>query len=161
MNYETDIRIDPDSLDVEWLNQPTLVMKYSREVAQLKRELELAKERLDLTKAEIDKDVRTHPDKYKLDKVTEKAIDSITLDDPEFKKDNKTLIDTRYDLDIAQAALNAISQRKDALENLVRLHGMQYFAGPKVPRELSKEWEKKQTQQNVNKEVKQSMTRSK
>ena len=46
--------------------------------------------------------------------------------------------------------LKAFEQRKDALENLVRLHGQQYFAGPKIPRDLPSEMEKRT---NKNKEV--------
>jgi hypothetical protein len=37
-----------------------------------------------------------------------------------------------------------MEQRKDALENMVRLHGQQYFAGPRIPRNLTEERQAKQ-----------------
>ena len=40
-------------------------------------------------------------------------------------------------------------RQKTALENLVKLHGQQYFAGPSVPRDLSKEWERHERQKSV------------
>jgi hypothetical protein len=49
---------------------------------------------------------------------------------------------------MAQAAVNAFEQRKSALENLVRLFGQSYFAGPKMPRDLH--WEKEEKEKSVN-----------
>jgi len=37
------------------------------------------------------------------------------------------------------AAVRAMNVKKDALENMVKLLGMQYFAGPKEPRDLHRE----------------------
>jgi hypothetical protein len=53
----------------------------------------------------------------------------------------------KYEAEVLQGAVNAVDHRKDALENLVRLHGLQYFAGPKVPRNLSEEREYREEQQ--------------
>jgi hypothetical protein len=46
-----------------------------------------------------------------------------------------------------------VDHRKSALENLVKLHGQQYFAGPMVPRDLTHEWKNKQQQQKEEVEV--------
>ena len=43
----------------------------------------------------------------------------------------------------------AIDQKKSALENLVKLHGQMYFAGPSIPRDLDKEWEKREKEKRV------------
>jgi hypothetical protein len=49
---------------------------------------------------------------------------------------------------MAEVAKNEFSfTRKAALENLVQLHGQNYFAGPKVPRNLSKERDEKEERQ--------------
>ena len=58
---------------------------------------------------------------------------------PNYKEASQELIDTKYKAEMVRAAVSAIEHRKDALENLVRLYGQQYFAGPKVPRDLSAE----------------------
>jgi len=52
-----------------------------------------------------------------------------------------------------------MAQRKDALENLVRLHGQQYFAGPKMPRDV--QWERQQKIERSNDIVERKLTRGK
>jgi hypothetical protein len=54
-------------------------------------------------------------------------------------------IEAQEEADFAELAQKEISWgRRSALENLVTLHGQQYFAGPKVPRDLQKERSKSQ-----------------
>lgn len=160
MNYEKDVTIDVNALDVEWIDQPRILLRYAKNAAECRSMLDSAKEELDYTKAELDKKVRTNPEKYGLEKVTEGAIQNIILTSKEYQAANDNFLKAKFDVDIAQAAVQAINQRKDALENLVKLHGMQYFAGPKVPRDLSKEWEDRQKQSSANNAVA-KMTRNK
>jgi hypothetical protein len=157
MNYEQDIEIDETALDVEWLNQPGLMMKYARHSAQMRRELDEAKQNLDITKAEVDKDIREHPDKYKLEKITEGAIFSTILTAKKYQDTNAEYLAAKYESDLAQGAVNAFEQRKSALENLVKLNGQQYFAGPRVPHDIS--WERQQRQQRSNSNIATKMKR--
>jgi len=101
-DYEEDLAIDSQALDVEWLEQPQLLMRYSIASAP-----------------NIEAFYREHQD----------HIDA---------KDE--LIESEYQAAVIRSAVFAFNQRKVALEELVRLHGMQYFAGPKAPRDLNKEW---------------------
>lgn len=146
MNYEDDIRIDETALDLEWLDQAKLMMKYVRYAAKARMELDLAKERLDSVKAELDKNIRMNPEKYDLAKVTDAAVSATLLGLDDYTVANQTVIEAKYEADIASGAVRAFEQRKDALENLVKLHGQQYFAGPKLPRDLQWERESKQKQ---------------
>ena len=41
MDYETDMQIDETALDVEWLDQAELAMKYGRIYAECKRDVAL------------------------------------------------------------------------------------------------------------------------
>lgn len=151
MNYDSDIRIDESALDVEWLEQPTLMMKYARHAADCRMNLDLVKERVDFVKAELDKHIRENPKEYKMEKLTESAIQNIIITQKRYMDAEEQLIHARYELDIANAAVRAMDARKDALENLVRLHGQQYFAGPRIPRDLKLETEKReQAQQRAN-----------
>lgn len=159
MNYEEEIKIDPDSLDVEWLEQPVLFMKYSRHLAQMRRDVDEAKQNIDIVKAESDRKIREDPEAYGITKVTEGSIASAVLTEDAYQEAQKNYLDVKYEMDMAQGAVNAFSQRKDALENLVKLHGQQYFAGPKVPRDLSYEAQKREKQKNVNQGIKSSITR--
>jgi len=153
MNYEDDIRIDPDILDVEWLGQPRLMMEYCVIAAEARRALDTAKESLDLVKAELDKDVRINPEKYDITKITESAVQNTIITQRKYQTANEVLSQARYDFDIANSAVRAVDQRKDALEQLVKLHGQQYFAGPKIPHDLSKEWEARENQKSSNSKI--------
>lgn len=139
LNYEQDLHIDDNALDLEWLGQPTLMVKYIQGQASARREVDRLKEKLNVSKAELDREIRLSPDKYGIEKITESVITSTIIIQDEYKKLVKELIDAQYELQMMQGAVAAIDQRKQALENLVKLYGQQYFAGPKMPRDLSYE----------------------
>lgn len=142
MNYEDDIKIDETALDVEWLEQPRLMFKYARHCAKMEMEKDLAKERLDVIRAGLDQAIRKSPLSYKISedqKVTETLISNTILQQEEFVEANAEYLEALHEFKVAKAVVDAIQQRKDALENLVRLHGLQYFAGPRIPRNLTEE----------------------
>lgn len=153
MNYERDMAIDESGLDVEWLAQPRLMMKYAQIASETKRKADLKKEELEIVKAQLDSAVRANPEQYGIVKVTESAIQSAIILQEQYQTISKELIDARYEQDMARYAVQAVGDRKDALENLVRLHAAQYFAGPKIPRDLDKEWEAKIKQDEANAKV--------
>ena len=157
-DYTNDIEISPDSLDTEWLLQPQLMLKYGETVAEARRSVDYAKERSEIKRAELDKDIRTYPEKYGISKITESAIQGTIILDSEYTELNINFIESKYELEVLLAAIRAIEQKKTALENLVKLHGQMYFAGPKIPRDLTKEWELEQRQKSSNKKI---MLRSK
>ena len=139
MSYEDDIRIDETALDVEWLNQPRLCLKYSQELAQAKKEVDRAKEKLDVVRAKIDQEIRKEPLTFGIEKITEASVQSNIVIHKLYRSAETELTEAKYKSEMIRAAVSAIEHRKDALENLVRLYGQQYFAGPKVPRDLSAE----------------------
>ncbi len=156
MDYETDIVIDESALDIEFLDQARLFMQYSRNEHATRRDMDYAKERLDLVKAKLDKAMRADPDKYDIARISEGAIINSILLQPEFEEANKAHIEAAYEYGVARAAVWAFDQRKTALENLVRLHGQQYFAGPRIPRDLTEERQLRQrhSDQKVGKAMK-------
>lgn len=149
MNYEEDIRIDESALDVEWLDQPSLMMKYARNAAEARLELDRAKEALELTKAELDREVRSNPEAFGMEKLTESAVQNTIILQEAYIGANDNFIQAKFKADIAQGAVRAFDARKDALENLGRLLGLQYFAGPKMPRDLLEEREQRNKELNV------------
>jgi len=143
MSYEDEMFIDAESLDVELLAQPELVVRYSTQLAEAKAEQALAKEALDYEKAQIDFKVREDPESFGVVKVTENAINNAVLMEASYR-----LIQTEYNeatrnVNILQGVVYAINDRKSSLENLVKLHGQQYFAGPSVPHNLAELREEK------------------
>lgn len=154
LNYEEDIRIDPDALDVEWLGQPELMRKYAKHAADRKAAMDEAKESLDIVKAHIEMEIRANPVDYGLAKPTESSIQSTILLQDEFQEASKVYQDSRYEYEIALAAVRAVDQRKTALENLVKLLNASYFAGPQSPRDLSYENLKRLEDKQANNKVK-------
>lgn len=153
MNYEKDVSIDENALDIEWLEQPSLVLKYSQWSAKCKLEVDRASEKLNIVKAELDQKIREDPEKYDVGKVTENAITNAIISHKRYQEAKADYLDKKYEAEMAQAAVWALNDKKAALENLVRLNGQNYFAGPSVPRDLSKEWVKKAEQRKVNSSI--------
>jgi len=156
LDFEKDVAIDESALDVEWLRQADLMHRYSVYAAKTHRYMDEMKERLDVVKAKLDLDIRSNPDKYGLSKVTESVVQSTILLQDEYQEMSKKYRDARYEYEIALAATRALDQKKTALENLVRLLGMDYFAGPSAPRDIGDEWArhaKEMAQKEQNKRV--------
>jgi len=146
MNYEQDLKIDDSSLDLELLEQTSLFMKYAKHYAETRRELDEEKQRLDIVKADLDKQIREHPEKFKVEKVTEGAIQSAILTEGSYNIAYKKYLDAKFESDMAANAKDSMNMRKEMLEGMIKLLAQQYFAGPSVPRDLSKERELKQKQ---------------
>lgn len=159
MNYEKDIRIDETALDVEWWEQPSLFMKYAKNAANCQLEFDRCKEKLDLVRAELDKEIRENPEKFGINKITENAISNQIIFLKKYRDTNNELLKAKYELEIARVAVQAMNQRKEALENLVRLHGQSYFAGPKVPRDFTREAQNRHKQEETNKRIGSSISR--
>jgi hypothetical protein len=137
MSYEQDMYIDETALDVELLEQPSLLAKYSQLLAEAKRDRDIAREAVDLKKAELNLDIRDNPEAYKLQKVTMDVVDACILMEDSYKEAVKEFNEANYEVNVLQGVVNAIDHRKSALENLVKLYGQNYFAGPAVPHDLT------------------------
>ena len=150
MKYKQDMKIDESSLDLECLDQSSLMMEYGELLAAAKQKRDKAKEAMDVVRSEIDLEVRKDPGKYGLEKATESAIQNTVTKQASYQEAVSDYLDSKHEADILSGAVNAIEQRKSMLEALVKLHGQQYFAGPRVPRDLSAERQKKRDQSNSN-----------
>lgn len=161
MKYEDDMRIDEAALDVECLDQADLMLKYTTLQAELQRDEEMVREELDLERAELDKDIRSDPDKYDIDKITEAVVMNNIIKDPDYQQLNQKYINAKFENNVAKGAVRAVAARKDMLERLILLHGQQYFAGPKMPRDLSFEAKAKHDRKQTNRGVGRSLKRNK
>ena len=154
LNYEEDIKIDPNALDVAWLNQAALMKRYGKHQADTRKEMDDMKEAVDIQRAKLDIRIRTDPESFDIQKVTESIVQSTILLQEEYQMASEIYADARYENEVAITVVRAIEHRKTALENLVRLLGSQYFAGPKTPRDLSQEALKEKAGKSSNQKVK-------
>lgn len=130
--------IDLNRLDDECLAQPSLYMKYATELAEAKFDYDEAKARFDVAKAELQLDVRDNPDAYQLKKVTEATIEAAVVASEAYQKAQQKVNKCKHKVGLLEAAVGAIEQKKRMLENLVTLHGQNYFSQPK-PKGMGKE----------------------
>ena len=138
LNYEKDLRIDDSALDLELLEQASLFMMYAKHYANTQRSLDEEKQKLDIVKADIDKQIREHPEKFKIEKVTEGAIQSAILTEGSYNIAYKKYLDAQYEKNMAGNAVQSMNMRKEMLEGMIKLLAQSYFAGPSVPHDLSK-----------------------
>jgi len=137
MDYNEDIKINREELDLEWLRQPELVGRYSRELAQAQLELDKLEEKISIITAEKELAIRTSPEKFGLEKVTEGALKTILTADKELIGLKETLNEKKFEINILSAVLKSLEHKKKALENLVTLHGQNYFATPSIPFDIN------------------------
>jgi hypothetical protein len=158
MNYEKDIQINDQALDIEWLEQPSKMMRYTRHSTDMNRALDQAKQDLDIANAEVDHKIRKNPDKFLVEgKITVDSVKAAILVHPDYQKAYTKFLEAKYEYDMAQGAVRAFEQRKSALENLVKLYQSNYFAGPSIPRDLK--WEREEKQKMMDDRIAKRLTR--
>lgn len=175
LDIERDRQPNPDALDVDWLEQPNLFYKYSdalndaiEERNTQKLEVDWQKEQLEITKAKIETDIRTNPEEYELEKVTEGSIKATLLTEESYLTELATYYDSRKELNELQNKVNrlttqtnTIMEKKIALQELSKLLSQQYFCTPTVPRELTKEYQKHQDYKQTQKKARDKIKRKK
>jgi len=114
--FEKDLEIDIENLEVEACLQPELYFKYSSLAKDARRFYDIAKFKLSVKEAELARRARAKPAAFGLSKTTDPAI--------------------------LNKAQEAMEQRKRMLELLVTLHGREYFAGPNTPHSPDYFWKK-------------------
>lgn len=133
MNYEKDLNIDIYKLEDEWIKQPTVYMQYMENVIEAMKIKRDKENTLDILYAKLDDKIRTQA-RINEEKITEKVVESrITLDE-EYQSALAYYRTACYEYDLLHAAEKAIAQKKDALEDLVKLYLAGYFSDPKINR---------------------------
>ena len=161
MDYESDMTIDDSSLDVECLEQGNLALKYGRIYAEAKRDVEYAEEKLKIIRSELIREANEDPEGCcGKEKPNAGDIEAYYRNHEDHKAAKKELIDLTFELTMTEHAKNEVCfTRKAMLEALITLHGQQYFAGPKMPRDLSFEAQKRHKQKKTNTGIAGKMTR--
>lgn len=147
LNYADDIRIDETALDVEWLEQSSLAMKYGRHYAECQARKRRAEEDLKVIRAELTAKANKNPDKWLGvgNKPTVATVEAFYRTQESHQEAKEEWLTACYECDMAEVAKNEISfTRKSALEHLVKLYMSNYTAGPNIPRNITEEREKRE-----------------
>ena len=129
------MEVDLNNLEREWSEQAKRHYEFCKIAAERRKVHAMKKAALDVAEAQAAKAIRKKPDKYGTDgKLTEPMVKASISLHPLYAKAEQEVIDAKYDLDIAEAAVSASEHRKKALENEVSLWSQGYFAKPKTSR---------------------------
>lgn len=154
MDYTEAMRIDETSLDVEWLRQTELAIEFGQKYLNAQKVYDLEKEEMQLYTESLKLEISKNPHKFFIQgtKPTVQMIDAACTSDKKCQEMNEKLSKLRHEMEMAKLIFNQIANtKKAALENLVKLHGQMYFAGPSVPRDLSEQ--RKMSEQKKDREV--------
>jgi len=147
--FERDLHIDVEALDVEAAMQGDLFFKWAEKAVEARKVSERSKLNVDVLVAELGSKIRKNPEKYKVEKVTEGAITAAIHNHDDYKEAQDTHLDNRADLDLLNQAVIAMEQKKRMIESLITLHGQQYFASPSVPHSLPEAYAEKMEERGV------------
>ena len=128
MDYKKDVRIDKHALDIEWLEQPALAKQYGDHWALCKRKVTELEEEIKVKRSELVQEANKT-----LAKATNPAVEAYYRTHKDHKALKQEWIEAQYEENMAFVAKQEICMtRKASLEQLVKLHGQQYFSTPQV-----------------------------
>lgn len=137
---KADRQLDPAELDVAALEQADLYGKWAERAAEAKGASEDVDLAFDIIVAKLEQQVRADPAIFGIEKESESAFKSVVKTLPEYEKAGRACNAAKTEAALTAAAERAMAQRKGMIEELIRLHGQQYFAGPDVPHDLLSLW---------------------
>ncbi len=154
--FERDLEIDPNELDVQAGMQGELFFKWADLSIEAQEEQDRAKLSLETIEADLYQKAKLDPDSFGITKATDAATAQAVKLQPKYLEASERLIIAKGDAARLRAAVGAMEQKKRMIEVLVTLHGQQYFAGPSVPRNLAEAWKevRENREQSVNKRQK-------
>lgn len=126
------VEIDSLNLDKECIRLPNDYLKYAVYAADLKARVDRLKAELDVIEADLGKQIRANPADFECEKVTESAVAAIIITQDTYRDQLARLQTARHKQDLAQAVVWALEHKKRSLTLLVELHGLGYFASPKL-----------------------------
>lgn len=133
MTNDTDLDdIDLGQLEVELAQHSRLWKAASNELREAKRRKRKAASRQKVVEAEIRLKIIRHPKEFGIVKGTEKEVDAVLTTHEKVVGAIEKLHEAEYEIDIYQAQVTAREERRRNLEDLVKLHGQDYFAVPRM-----------------------------
>ena len=137
--YDRDVFINQDELDKEIVNHGELFMKWAERLAEAIEERDIKKGEIDIKKAKLDKEIRSNPKDFDLEKITESAISNVIILDEGVQELNKEYYACTKNINVLTAAKEEMHSRRKRIEKLVDLWLGKYWSEPKVKVEKKNE----------------------
>lgn len=130
------LKIDEGALDQECLKHPRRVLRWVLLEADAKQEVALAKAKLDLVRTRVRRAARLDPAAFQLkDKPTVDDLAEAVALAPEVQEATAALNAAEGHADQVRGVVSALHEKRRAIERLVELRQIDYYAEPrpKVP----------------------------
>jgi len=140
LDYKNDVKINDAALDLEWEDQAELAVRYGEAWTVCKKKVAILDEKVKVVRSKLVRKAWEDPPKHLgQPKGSIQTVEAFYRTHKKHIKAKEELFDAEEELDLITIAKNEIGYtRKTALENMVKLYIAGYFAGPSVPRDLSK-----------------------
>jgi hypothetical protein len=125
--------VDKHRLDEQWSRHSKLYMTFALAMEEARYEHAKAKAELEVIEARAELFVRQNPTKFlKGDmKMTEAVVSALVASNEKVVAHKERINLLRYDQGVLEGACRTLEQTKAALENMVILHGREYFSDPR------------------------------
>jgi len=127
---------------------PRITFDWCKRLAEAKRDAKIAKSKLKLTEAELMLDVKKRPEAYGLEKPPMDVVNAAVVSCAAYREADKNLIQKEFDRDEIEAVVDALSDKKEQLSNLVKLHGQGYFSKVEVDTETAERIRRKEARED-------------
>ena len=126
---ESMFTIDKARLDVEWESVSVRSFSMHKLAAKTQLLLDDIKRQMEVARAKVDSEIRRDPinNGFPSGKTTENGIESAIVLDSKIQELASQINDARYRVNLAEAAVEAISTKKKALDGLTQLHSTNYY----------------------------------
>lgn len=121
------LQINQFDLENECVNQPIIYDEVGQLATDAKSNARLSKDNLDYTKASIEMEIRSNPEKFGIAKITESSVDAAVKTDQRYIDASVNYINAQKLADSLTILLSAAEQRKSMIKDLVSLYIYSYY----------------------------------
>jgi cysteinyl-tRNA synthetase len=125
--FKGQLSIDPDDLEQECIRQPLLFSEIGELASQARSDAKRAKEHVEFIKARLKGEMRSNPQTYGLEKVTDKSLEAAVQAHDDTQDAIREHIEANRAADSLTILQTAAEQRRAMLKNLVELIVHHYF----------------------------------
>lgn len=130
-DYKEDIKIDPENLEQEWIEQPSLFLYYSDLYAEASFQKDKKKAFLDYTYSRLYALIKDTWNEHFDSKPTEPACKEWITRHKDYRQAEKSFIIAQKNANIMQNVKAAFDQRKYALSNITSLRIGGFYSEPR------------------------------
>ena len=127
---DEDLRLDPNALEENWMEQPQAYAVWSDRLAEARRLVDVAKEEAKAKEAAVGHELRDTL-RNTAQKVIESKLASEVLLDPRVRGAKAEVAKFQYLVHRLSGVVEALNHRRAALEGLGRLMSMEYWSPPR------------------------------